>query len=103
MMRPQHHLFNIPRGYYYFQLPTLSCLLKFLVFHTDSSQASQSKMVLGSPSVSLSSLFVLVSFPKGFAYACIENNCLCVEQMRLIDCSRVGVESTRQTKKTMAN
>ena len=45
--------------------------------------------------------FVLVH--KGFAYACIGNTCLCVEQIRLIDCSRAGLESTIETKKRMAN
>ena len=101
MTRPQHHLLNIPRGYYYFQLSTctLRGILKFLVFHVDSYQTSQSKMVLGFQSTLLSFFFL---GGGGFAYACIGNTRLCVEQIRLVDCSRAGLESTPQTKKRMA-
>ena len=49
----------------------------------------------------LFSVFVLL--PKGFAYACIGNTRLCVEQITLIDCSGAGLGSTPQTKKRMAN
>ena len=60
-------------------------------------------MVLGFRSALLSILFVLILVPKGFAHVCTGNKCLCVEQIRLIDCSRAGLESTPQTKKRIPN
>ena len=79
-------------------------ILKFLVFHTDSSKALRSKIVQVFWGALLSILFVLVLIPKGFASSCtcIGDKCLFVVQIRLIDCSR-GLESTPQPKKRIVN
>ena len=60
-------------------------------------------MVLAFRSVLLYILSLLVLTPKPFASSCIGNKCLCVEQIRLIDCSRAGLESMPHTKKRMVN
>ena len=47
---------------------------------------------------------VLVLIPnKGVASSCIGNKCDCVEQINLIDCSRVGLKLIPRTKKRMVN
>ena len=60
-------------------------------------------MVLGFRSAILYFFLGLVSVPESFAHTCIGNKCLCVEQIRIIDCSKAGLEYTPQTKETMLN
>ena len=48
-------------------------------------------------------LSVLVLIPKGFAFSCIGNKCVCVEQISVIDCSRAGLKLMPRTKKRMVN
>ena len=60
-------------------------------------------MVLGFQSALLSISLVSVLVPKGFAYTCIGNKCLYVEQIKLIHCSRAGLEPRPQAKETTLN
>ena len=48
-------------------------------------------------------LCVLGLIPKGFAFSCIGNKCVCVEQISVIDCSRAGLKLIPRTKKRMVN
>ena len=101
MTRPQHRLFNIPRGYYFFQLSTVRHSQIPCSPHGQLSNFTKQDGVKIPKHSSVP--FCFCFSPKGFAYACFGNACLCVEQIRLIDCSREGLESTPQTKKRMAN